>query len=107
VAGLAWREAEGRFGGQLVATRSERKAKGRAGGSCASACFTPPAFTLLDVTAYWRVTPALTLRGGVFNITDKKYWWWSDVRGLTQTSAILDAYSQPGRNLAMSLSARF
>jgi hemoglobin/transferrin/lactoferrin receptor protein len=107
VAGLAWRETNGRFGGQLVATRSERKAKDRAGGSCASACFTPPGFTLLDVTAYWRVTPSVTLRAGVFNITDKKYWWWSDVRGLTQTSAILDAYSQPGRNLAMSLSARF
>lgn len=107
VAGLAWREAEGRFGGQLIVTHSEGKAQVRAGGACGASCFTPPAFTILDATAYWRVTTRATLRGGVFNITDKKYWWWSDVRGLTETSPVLDAYTQPGRNVGVSLTARF
>ncbi|CAN7181487.1 TonB-dependent hemoglobin/transferrin/lactoferrin family receptor [Phenylobacterium sp. LjRoot225] len=107
VAGLAWRDSEGRFGGQLIATHSEGKAQSRAGGTCTGGCFTPSAFTLLDATAYWNLTPTVKLRAGVFNITDKKYWWWSDVRGLAQTSTILDAYSQPGRNLAVSLAARF
>ena len=107
VAGLGWRETEGRYGGQLIVTHSEGKAQDRAGGACGLTCFTPSAFTILDATAYWKVTSAVTLRGGVFNITDKKYWWWSDVRGLSQTSNVLDAYTQPGRNVAVSLTATF
>ena len=49
----------------------------------------------------------LTLRGGIFNILDKKYSWWSDVRGLASSSTITDAYTQPGRNASVSLSYRF
>jgi hemoglobin/transferrin/lactoferrin receptor protein len=52
------------------------------------------------------VTGAATLRAGLFNITDKKYWWWSDVRGLTTPSAVTDAYTQPGRNVGISLNLR-
>jgi hemoglobin/transferrin/lactoferrin receptor protein len=47
------------------------------------------------------------LRAGVFNLTDEKYWWWNDVRGLSSTSVVTDAYSQPGRNASVSLSVRF
>ena len=35
----------------------------------------------------------LTLRAGIFNILDKKYAWWSDVRGLASTSTVTDAYT--------------
>lgn len=107
VAGLSWRDADDRFGGQLIATHSAGKAQDRAGGTCGTTCFTPSAFTVLDATAYWNLARQLTLRAGVFNITDKTYWWWSDVRGLSQTSPVLDAYTQPGRNVAVSLTARF
>ncbi|MCR6643144.1 MAG: TonB-dependent receptor [Terricaulis sp.] len=60
-----------------------------------------------DITAFWNITEAATLRVGVFNVTDEKYWWWSDVRGLTGTPAVLDSYSQPGRNYSASISYRF
>lgn len=106
VVGLGWRDPEGRFGGQLIATHAARKDKGRAGGACATNCFTPPSFTILDATGYWNVGRTATLRAGLFNITDKKYWWWSDVRGQTRTSTVIDAYSQPGRNLGISLTVR-
>jgi hemoglobin/transferrin/lactoferrin receptor protein len=106
VAGLSWRDREGRFGGQVIATHSEGKAIDRAGGTCGTTCFTPPAFTILDATGYWNITPSATLRAGVFNITDQKYWWWSDVRGLSQTSTVLDAYTSPGRNVGVSLTLR-
>lgn len=107
VAGMSWRDADGRFGGQVIATHTAGKAQDRAGGACGATCFTPSAFTILDATGYWNLTRQLTLRAGVFNITDKKYWLWSDVRGLSQTSPILDAYTQPGRNVAVALSAKF
>lgn len=68
VAGLSWRDGDGRFGGQLIATHSEGKRKGRAGGTCGATCFTPSAFTVFDATA--NLTDQLTVRAGVFNITD-------------------------------------
>jgi hemoglobin/transferrin/lactoferrin receptor protein len=43
----------------------------------------------------------------VFIITDESYIWWSDVRGVTAGSTVLDAYTQPGRNVSVSLAYRF
>jgi hemoglobin/transferrin/lactoferrin receptor protein len=106
VAGLAWREAEGQFGGQIILTHSQGKSQGRAGGTCGTTCFTPKAFTILDATGYWNINKTATVRAGIFNITNQKYWWWSDVRGLTQSSTVLDAYTQPGRNAGISLTMR-
>ena len=73
----------------------------------ASACFGAETSNILDVTAYWNVRDDVALRVGLFNITDETYWNWSDVRGLSETSPVLDAYSQPGRNFAISLTDRY
>ena len=70
-------------------------------------CWTPKAFTVFDLTAYWNLTDNLTLRGGVFNITGQTYAWWSDVRGLADNSVVKDAYTQPDRNYSVSLAVRF
>ena len=70
-------------------------------------CYRPGAFTVLDATAFVKVIDGLTLRAGIFNILDKKYTWWSDVRGLGATSVVTDAYTQPGRNASASISYRF
>ena len=47
----------------------------------------------------------LRLNVGLYNLTDKKYWNWSDVRGVTAAAerAAIDAYSQPGRNVRVSM----
>ncbi|HEX2813246.1 MAG TPA: TonB-dependent hemoglobin/transferrin/lactoferrin family receptor [Sphingopyxis sp.] len=122
VAGVGYREPAGRFGGQIIMTHSGRKEASRAAGVCSSECFRPDAFTILDATAFVRIVGGLTLRGGIFNILDKKYSWWSDVRGLALVPlsppdpalpgllvppASADAYTQPGRNASVSLSYRF
>ena len=65
------------------------------------------ASTVVDVTAFWRVADAVTVRGGVFNISDEKYAYWNDVRGLSSTAASRDAYTQPGRNVSLSLTYDF
>lgn len=107
VAGAGWRDPAGRFGGQLTATYSAQKERNRTTGLCTGACFTPGDFVILDATAFVRVADALTLRAGLFNIFDRKYAWWNDVRGLSDASTIKDAYTQPGRNGSVSLSYRF
>lgn len=105
--GLAYRAPSGRFGGDLSVIHAERKSASRAGVACTGGCFMPPSFTVADLTAWWAVTDAVTLRGGVFNLTDRKYWWWSDARGLADSSVVKDAYTQPGRNYGVSLALKF
>lgn len=105
--GVAYRAPSGRFGGDLAVIHSDRKAASRTGLTCTGGCFTPPAFTVADATAWWAVTDAVTVRAGVFNLTDEKYWWWADARGLSDTSTVKDTYSQPGRNYSVSLALKF
>lgn len=107
VGGIGYRDPEGRFGGQVTATHSAGKSAGRVGQACTGGCYTPPGFTVLDLTAFWTVTDWAVLRAGVFNLTDAKYWWWSDVRGVSAASAVLDAYTQPGRNVRAALTLRY
>lgn len=102
VAGLSYNDPDGRFGGQAAVTYAAQVDE-----NDAPANFRPDAFTILDLTGYWNITEAATLRVGVFNATDEKYWWWSDVRGVGPTSAIRDAFTQPGRNVSASISYRF
>lgn len=103
VAGISYHGEGDRFGGAFTVTHSAKKEHG--------AGFVPPAFTVADLTAYWNLTPSLALRAGIFNLTDEKYIWWSDVRGMSTTTPdgvdVSDAYTQPGRNASVSLAYRF
>jgi hemoglobin/transferrin/lactoferrin receptor protein len=107
VLGLGYDHSERRFGGRVIATLGGQKEISRSLGACSGRCFTGDDYLLLDVTAYFHVTDSLTLRAGVFNLTDRKYWMWSDIRGLAASSAARDAYTQPGRNGSVSISYRF
>ncbi|WP_026091605.1 TonB-dependent hemoglobin/transferrin/lactoferrin family receptor [Blastomonas sp. AAP53] len=106
VAGIGWRDPQGRFGGQLIATHSARKSEARSAGVCTPSCLRPDAFTILDATAFVTLGP-VTLRAGLFNLTNATYAWWADVRGLASTTTIADAFTQPGRNGSVSLTYRF
>ncbi len=107
VSGLEWQDDADRVGGQLYVTYSDSKSPSRSGVSCTPSCFIPDSFVVADVVGWWNITDAMVLRAGVFNLTDEKYWWWGDVRGLSSASTVADAYSQPGRNASMSLAVRF
>jgi len=63
--------------------------------------FATPSFTTLDLAANWRINRWAEIGAGLFNVTDRKLWHWSDVRGVAQTSPLIDAFTQPGRNLAV------
>ncbi|WP_458723672.1 TonB-dependent receptor [Pseudomonas brenneri] len=72
--------------------------------------FKTPGFGIVDLTGFYKVTNDLTVNGGLYNLTDKKYWNWDDVRsydgvgeaGVT-SPASLDRLTQPGRNFAINL----
>ena len=72
--------------------------------------FKTPGYGVLDLAGFYKVTDDLTVNAGLYNLTDKKYWQWDDVRGydtvgeasVTQP-ANLDRLTQPGRNFAINL----
>jgi len=103
VAGLTWQDQDNRFGGELSATYSASKSSSRISNAT---YFAPDDFVVLDLTGHWNVSEDLTVRAGIFNLFDKKYWWWSDVRGVAATSNTLDSYTQPGRNVSVSLTVK-
>jgi hemoglobin/transferrin/lactoferrin receptor protein len=117
VGGVTFDDPAGVFGGQLIVTHVKGKKDSRVAQNIdllpsgalnpANDLFTPDAFTTLDLTAYWNVTDWAALRVGAFNLTDEKYWWWGDVRGVGATSAVLDAYTQPGANYSASLTLKY
>ncbi|WP_343791917.1 TonB-dependent hemoglobin/transferrin/lactoferrin family receptor [Brevundimonas kwangchunensis] len=115
VLGVGYDDPAGVFGVQAIGTWSQAKSNGTTTGlGCYSAtptstagCYVGDDVALLDLTAYWNVTEQVTARAGVFNVLDETYSWWSDVRGVGASSAIKDAYTQPGRNFGLSLALRY
>ncbi|OBX19279.1 TonB-dependent receptor [Erythrobacter sp. QSSC1-22B] len=107
VAGIGWRAPDRNLGAELILTHHSRKAEEDAQGVCTTDCFRPAAFTILDATAFVRLREDVTLRAGIFNITDETYAYWSDVRGLSASSTTTDAYTRPGRNFSASIGVRF
>ena len=75
-----------------------------------SSQFKTPGFGILDLSGFYKVTDDVTLSGGLYNLTDKKYWLWDDVRGYDNVGeasvlspANLDRLTAPGRNFAVNL----
>ncbi|KAA0946584.1 MULTISPECIES: TonB-dependent receptor [unclassified Pseudomonas] len=79
-------------------------------GNKANGPFKTPGFGIVDLTGFYKVTDEVTINGGLYNLTDKKYWNWDDVRsydsvgeaGVT-SPASLDRLTQPGRHFAINL----
>ena len=107
VGGLSWRTLEDRLFVQAIVTHSAAKRQADIAEACSPACFASPAFTIVDVTAAFSVSRNMQARVGLFNLTDRKYWWWNDVRGLAGNSPIADAFTMPGRNLSASLVLKY
>ena len=71
--------------------------------------FIIPAATTLDFSSQWRFKKNARLNFGISNLTNQKYWNWSDVQGLASntTPSLVDAYTQPGRHVNVSFVADF
>ena len=92
---------------RLDATRHSGKKAGDVYVAATATQFLVPAATTLDLSGQWRISKKLRINAGIANLTDRKVWNWSDVRGLAATSLVADAYTQPGRHANVSLVADF
>ena len=64
-----------------------------------------PTQGILDLNTWWQVSEEFSVNAGLFNLTDKQYWQWGDVRGLSAQEPALNInrYTQPGRHAAVNL----
>ena len=69
--------------------------------------FAPPSWTTLDLSASWQINRSTRLSAALQNLSNEKYWQWSNVQGLPGNSAVLDAFTAPGRSLALALVTTF
>ena len=105
VVGLGYDDLSGRYGGEFAWTLVKGKSDSDVSNSEVDSGeqFNPAGYGIVDLTAYYVPVKDVTLRAGLFNITDKKYWILEDVRGRESTYAGLDRYAQPGRNVSVSV----
>lgn len=101
ILGLGYDAPGGSFGGELTWTLVA--AKHRVDETQFANQFEPSGYGILDLSAYWNLGSGVSVNAGLFNLTDKQYWQWGDVRSLTENSQSLNRYSQPGRHAAVNL----
>ncbi len=85
IVGVAWDDPAKRYGTALTATfvkgkqatatnRESYSNSGSAITDASSDYMRVPGYGMLDWTAYWQVAENVRLNGGVYNLTDRKYW---------------------------------
>ncbi len=110
VTGIAWRSADERLGVEAIATIVAAKERREVRGLCNPECLLSDDHATVDLIAFARISDRLTLRAGLFNLTDAKFVAWSTVQGLAGTAANLavrDAFTSPPRNVSLSVIGRF
>lgn len=68
------------------------------------AVFKPAGHAVFDLYLTQALGQRAVVRAGLQNLTDRTYWNWSDVRGLSPNDPILPYLAQAGRNASLSLS---
>lgn len=112
IVGVAWDDPAKRYGTALTATfvkgkqatatnRESYSNSGSAITDASSDYMRVPGYGMLDWTAYWQVAKNVRLNGGVYNLTDRKYWDYLSSRNI-ETGTNQDANDKalavmPGR----------
>ncbi len=112
VLGLAYTSPSDIWGNEVILTLVQGKkntdiSQEEATSNRGTSQFAPAGYGLVDLTAWYKPVNDLTLRAGLFNLTDKKYWIWNEVRGVSSDYAGTDRYSQSGRNVSVSAKYEF
>ena len=65
--------------------------------------FKPAGYAVFDLFYTQQLGQRITLRAGLHNLTDRTYWKWSDVRGLSPDDPLLPYLAQAGRSASVSM----
>ncbi|WP_373331838.1 TonB-dependent receptor domain-containing protein [Thiopseudomonas alkaliphila] len=103
VFGLGYEQPNGTFGGDLNWTLVA--AKNRVNTEQLPSQFKTAGYGVLDLNGWWQMSEQLQINAGLYNLTNKRYWHWADMRGLSQQTGDINSarFSQPGRYAAVNL----
>lgn len=109
VAGLRYRAPEDRWGSELVATFVAANDRTPTVNDDGNDVFIPDGYFTLDLLGYYKFSDKVTLNVGLFNLLDKKYWNYQDVRGLEiqRDSSDIARSTLPGFNATVGLKVQF
>ena len=122
VVGVAFDDPAQRFGTAITATfvkgkqaqSTNRNSYQNSGGALTDATTEyarVPGYGMVDMTAWVKVTKNVKLSGGVYNLTDRKYWDYLSSRNMTgETQVDINDRSlavQPGRNFQLGVNVNF
>lgn len=100
VIGAAWTAADGRRQWRLQTTLTERWSDlDESGGPL----FKSPGYAAFDLYFTQKLGERITARAGLLNLTDRRYWNWSDIRGMSPDDPVIPYLAQPGRSVSIGL----
>jgi hemoglobin/transferrin/lactoferrin receptor protein len=100
VASLGYDAASGRWGGELVTTVVATK---RRVDRSRVDLYRTDSYATLDLLGHVNLGHGLWLDAGLFNLTDRAYIEWADVRGRPVGDPLIPYYTHPGRNVSVTL----
>ena len=99
VLGVRYLEPSGRWGTEL----SVRLVESYQGAPDDGSQYAPESYQVVDLVGNVSLTEDLTLRLGVLNLTNAKYFEWWNVRNRPANDPVIDRYSSPGVSFLGSL----
>jgi hemoglobin/transferrin/lactoferrin receptor protein len=100
VLSLRYDANSGRWGGELVTSAVADK---RRVDRSRADLYATRSYLTLDLLGHVDLGHGLTLTAGLFNLTDRAYIEWADVRGRPQGDPLIPYYTRPGRNASLTL----
>ncbi len=104
---LGYQAPDKNLGGELRLKAVDGKSDNEWDNSDGTINIKAPGYAVTDVTGYYKATDDLTLRAGVFNVFDKKYWDYQDLAGVEENAQGMNRLTQPGRNWGIELEYSF
>jgi hemoglobin/transferrin/lactoferrin receptor protein len=102
--GLKWSVADGSRSARLQGTFTEQWSRlDESSGDL----FGPPGNAVFDFYFSQQIGERMIARIGVLNLTDRMYWRWTDVRGLSSSDPTIPYLAQSGRSISFSLNMRW
>lgn len=69
--------------------------------------FRTPGYATFDLTVGYQLTQNSHLNAGVFNLADKKYWLWQQVKNFDNSDSIIEAMTQASRHFKVSYNIKW
>ncbi len=104
VVGISWFSADGDRQVRLKSTFTDDWSNRD---QTRGALFIPAGHGVFDLYLTQNLGTRTTIRAGFLNLTDRTYWNWSDVRGLTPDDPVLPYLAQAGRSASVSINVNW